>query len=282
MKILITGSNGMLAGALRETLKDNDLILWDRAECDITSQDTIGKVVEAQPDWIINTAAHTAVDACETDSDQAMSVNGTGVQYLAQAAQQLDIPIIHYSSDYVFDGQKKEGYLEDDMPNPISVYGRSKLLGEQLLQRYANKWYLIRTEYLYGPGGNNIVDTFLKLGRGKPELCVVADQYSKTTYTADLARATAEMIRQNQPWGRYHLANEGVCNWSEFVSKLFELAGIRIPLKSVGMSEFVRPAPRPQYSALINTKLPPLRHWTEALTEYLEFLVTRADVEARG
>ena len=274
MKILITGSKGMLAGALKEALNDHDLVLWDREECDITQPDTIGRVVEAQPEWIINTAAYTAVDACEADATQAMAVNGTGAQYLAQAAQQLDVPIINFSTDYLFDGTKREGYREDDTPNPVSVYGQSKLLGEQLLQKYANKFYIIRTSYLYGLGGKNIVDTFLNLGRTKSELSVLADQFSKTTYTDDLARATVGMISRGVPWGIYHATNEGVCNWQEFVTKLFELTDIHIPLKPVGMSEFVRPAPRPQYSALLNTKLPPLRHWTEALASYL---ATRGD-----
>jgi dTDP-4-dehydrorhamnose reductase len=127
-------------------------------------------------------------------------------------------------------------------------------------------------------GGKNIVDNFLNLGRTKPELSVVADQYSKTTYADDLAITTADMIRAGVPWGIYHATNEGVCNWHEFVIKLFELADLHPVLKPVSLSEFVRPAQRPQYSALINTKLPPLRHWTEALASYLESVVRREAV----
>jgi dTDP-4-dehydrorhamnose reductase len=278
MKILLMGSRGMLARALIEALKDNDLILWDRAECDITRPDVTSRVVAAQPDWIINTAAYTAVDACETDAAQAMAVNGTGVQYLAQAAQQLRIPLVHFSTDYVFDGAKPAGYREDDTPNPINAYGRSKLLGEQKLQDILKDYYIIRTSYLYGPGGRNIVDAFLNLGRTKPELSVVADQYSKTTYTEDLASTTADMIWRRVPWGIYHVTNEGVCNWQEFVAKLFELADIRTPLKPVHLTEFVRPAPRPQYSALHNTKLPLLRPWPEALSSYLAEVINHVTV----
>jgi len=274
MKILIIGSRGMLAKALIDSLRDYDLTLWDREECDITQPETVAQVINAQPDWIINTAAYTSVDDCETNEALALAVNGTGVEYLARAAQQLDVPLIHFSTDYVFDGTKREGYNEIDTPNPISVYGRSKLLGEQLLQQNANKWYIIRTAYLYGLGGKNIVETFLNLGQTKKELCVVADQYSKTTNAADLASAVAGMIIQKVPWGIYHATNEGVCNWQEFVTKLFELADLHIPLKSVSVSEFVRPAPRPQYSALNNTKLPPLRPWAEALSSYLATRVT--------
>lgn len=269
MKVLLLGAKGMLGQAVQRVFQNEELLLWDKEECDITRPESTEAVISERPDLIINTAAMTAVDICEADEETANAVNGLGVQHLALAAHHLDVPIVHYSTDYVFDGTKKEGYTEKDTPRPINAYGRSKLLGEQLLQRHAPKWHLIRTSYLYGHGGKNIVETFIELGKTKPELTILADQFTKTTFAHDLAEATAALIGQHVPWGIYHLTNEGTTNWMDFVSVLYRLTELHPKLIPVTMREYVRPARRPQYSALLNTKQPPLRHWEEAVKAYL-------------
>ena len=269
MKVLIVGAAGMLGQAVQRAFQENELLCWDRNECDIADPKSTGLVVAAQPELIINTAAMTAVDACEADEAAANAVNGHGVEHLARAACALDIPIIHFSTDYVFDGTNAAGYADNAAPGPLNAYGRSKLLGEQLLERHATKWFLIRTSYLYGLAGRNIVETFINLGKTKSELTILVDQFSKTTYANDLAVATEALLSRGAPWGIYHLVNEGTITWMDFVSTLYALVGLESKLKPVTMKEYIRPAHRPQYSALVNTKQPPLRHWEEALTAYL-------------
>lgn len=269
MKILLLGAHGMLGKAVQNAFQNEELLLWDLAECDIAKPETTAAVIAAAPDLIINTAATTAVDACETAEAAANAVNGIGVKHLALAAQSLGIPMVHFSTDYVFDGNNKEGYPEDAPVHPINAYGRSKALGERFLFECAPQSYLIRTSYLFGRGGKNIVETFLMLGKTKHELAILVDQYSKATFAKDLAEATAALLAEKAPWGMYHLTNEGVFNWMEFVTALFEIADLHPKVRPVPMSHFIRPAARPQYSALQNTKRPLLRPWGEALAAYL-------------
>ncbi len=273
-KILILGAQGMLGQDLRTILADFNLILWDQPEIDITDQNQVNsKIKNLKPDIIINCAAYTDVDGCETNQDLAMQVNGLAVGYLAEITKEMDTTLMHISTDYVFNGQNKQGYTEDSQAiDPLNIYGRSKLKGELFLKEKADNYYLIRTSWLYGKKGNNFVETMLKLAQEKDSLKVVNDQFGKPTRTIDLAEQIRYILDNNLDFGSYHVTNEtktGGISWHDFAQKIFELAEIKIDLQPCSTKEFPRPAQRPAYSALINTKLPQLRNWQEALAEYL-------------
>lgn len=273
-KILILGAKGMLGSDLVKVFsrdRNYKVIDWDKEELDITNQKSVIKEIsKIKPDIVINAAAYTDVDGCETNRDLCIKVNGKAVGYIALACKRIGAVLVHYSTDYIFNGKKKEGYKEDDSEiGPINVYGESKALGEKELQKNTDKFYLIRTAWLYGKNGKNFVETMLKLAKEKNELSVVNDQHGKPTYTLDLAKKTKELLEGNYPFGIYHITNEGATTWYEFARKIFEIAGIQIKVKPVTSSQFPRPARRPEYSVLINTKLPKLRPWEEALEEYL-------------
>lgn len=276
MKILITGANGMLGHMLAKVLSHHDLLLVDRSQLDITHQSqTLAYIQEHQPEVIINAAAYTAVDDCETHEDSANQVNGEGPRHLAQAAKAVNATLIHFSTDYVFNGEQSAGYDEQyTQIDPVNAYGRSKALGEKYIQETAddtwNKYYIIRTAWLYGPDGNNFVDTMLKLADEKDELKVVNDQHGSPTYTKDLADQVAYIITQHPTPGIYHATNSGSCTWFEFAQEIMKLGHKTVNVTPCTSEEFPRPAKRPTYSILLNTKLPPIRNWQEALKEYIQ------------
>ncbi|MFA5187906.1 MAG: dTDP-4-dehydrorhamnose reductase [Patescibacteria group bacterium] len=274
-KILILGAQGMLGQDLSKVFFDFDLTLWDRSEIDISDEyQVIKKISDLKPRIIINCAAYTAVDDCETHKDQALRINNQAVSYLALAAKNIGAILVQISTDYVFDGKNKKGYSEDSQEfGPVNFYGESKLLGEKSLQNIADKYYLIRTSWLYGKNGKNFVETMLRFGKEKKEIKVVNDQFGKPTYTVDLARQILYILNNALPFGIYHATNEtkeGGISWNEFAQKIFELAKLDVKIIPCTSQEFIRPAKRPQYSALINTKLPLMRNWDEALKEYLD------------
>lgn len=271
MKILIIGAKGMLGHDLvAEFEKDHEVIGEDIDKIDITREDEVNKkIVQLKPDIVINAAAFTDVDGCESNKEICMKVNGQGVGYLAKACSKLGIILVHYSTDYVFDGKKKEGYKEGDKPNPINIYAQSKALGEKELAKFTDKYYLIRSSWLYGKQGKNFVETMLNLAKEGDKIEVVNDQFGKPTYTRDLAKRTREIAEEKKDFGIYHVTNEGTTSWYEFTKKIFKLAGIDIEVKPVATEHFPRPAKRPKYSALINTKLPKMRSWEDALKDYL-------------
>ncbi len=227
-KILILGAKGMLGQDLVKILADYNLVLWDFADIDITDKNQLdSKIGGLKPNIIINCAAFTNVDACETEVDKATMVNGLAVGYLADIAKQLGATLIQISTDYVFNGKNKKGYIEISQEFlPLNAYGASKLLGEKALAKL-EKYYLIRTSWLYGKNGKNFVDTISKLGKEKNELKVVNDQAGKPTYTVDLARQILYILSNKLPFGIYHATNEtkpdGI-SWFEFARKIFELA----------------------------------------------------------
>jgi len=276
-KIVIIGAGGMLGQALSQVLAEYQPILWRHNDVDITQRDAVLAAVQvAEPDVIINAAAYTAVDLCETNEAVANLVNGTAVGYLAEAAKQVGAKLMHYSTDYVFSGTQVKGYQESDLPTiPVNAYGRSKLLGEQAIQAQVDAtwkdYYIIRTAWLYGPGGKNFIDTILQLATTKPELKVVADQHGSPTYTLDLAAQTKVLCTGRYQSGIYHITNSGQCTWFEFAQQALQLAGCITPIYPCTSAEFPRPAQRPQYSILLNTKLPPLPVWSEALQRYLNY-----------
>ena len=257
MKILITGANGMLAKAVRNELKDEELILTDVAELDITNIDAVRKFVnEAKPDYIINCAAYTAVDKAEEQEEIARKVNALGPKNLAIVANEEDATLIHISTDYVFGGEKpvEEDYTEMESKSPDTVYGVTKLEGEQAIIDATFKYYIFRTAWLYGEG-NNFVRTMLTLGKEKEELNVVADQHGSPTYAVDLASIIHQAIEKGIPYGIYHTTNLGYTTWYDFTKKIFEIAKIDCKVNPVTSEEFVRPAKRPKNSKLSKEKL---------------------------
>ena len=265
----------MLGAQLQKVFAAHDLVCCDREEIDITSEEQVEqKVLEIKPDLIVNSAAFNDVDRCETDFDIAKAVNSDGPINIAKAAQKVGAVFVHYSSDYVFDGTKKDGYVEIDQPGPISRYGESKLGGEKVFN-YCDKAYVIRTSRLFGSPAKSegakksFVDVMLFLSETRDSLDVVDEEFSNPTFVNDLAAQTKVLVDGNYDFGLYHGVNEGACTWFEFAKAIFEILGKNVTINPVSSDKFPRPAKRPEFSSLINTKLPKLRHWREALSAYL-------------
>jgi dTDP-4-dehydrorhamnose reductase len=258
-KTILFGAHGMLGHALQEVFPHAQCIGHNNV--DITDEDAIMKLMRRErPAILINAAAYTDVDGCEDNRVYAFAVNGTGPGYIAKACTEVDAILVHISTDYIFDGTLTE-YREDDQPNPINAYGESKLLGEVSIAKNLENYRIIRTSWLYGRHGKNFVDTILTLSRQMPVVRVVNDQIGKPTYTVDLANKVPEILSCDP--GMYHITNDGQCSWYEFASAFIPNA---IPCST---AEFPRKARRPAYSVLANTKTPPLRHWKEAVQEYV-------------
>lgn len=273
MKVALTGADGMLGHAVRRTFSDLDLIPFSHDELDITSlDDAVTKLRDARPDYLIHAAAFTNVDACETEPETAYLVNGIGTRNVTIACEEIRCPIIHISSDYVFDGMKTSPYDEWDTPGPLGKYGISKLMAERFVSSLTNRFYIVRTSWLYGSNGKNFVDTIIRLLKEQDTLRVVNDQFGSPTLTDDLARLLRELMGHG--YGIYHATNSGVCTWYEFAVEIMEKRGVSKKIVPVTSEEFKRPARRPANSALNDTMLrlegiPPLRHWEDALDEYL-------------
>jgi dTDP-4-dehydrorhamnose reductase len=274
MKILILGAKGMLGNELAKVFADvnkYELTLWDREELDITDEKSVQEKLSATlPEVVINSAAYTAVDKAEGEEGIVYKINGIAVGYLADTCKKIGARLIHFSTDYVFDGENFEGYAEDYADrNPNTVYGKSKKMAEEKIEGTNPEYYIVRTQWLFGASGKNFIETMLNLaGEGK-DLKVVNDQFGSPTYAKDLAEKVKELIEENKPSGIYHVTNSETCNWYDFAVKIFELAGMSPNITSVSSSEFASAAKRPKYSMLINTKLPPLRSWEDALQAYL-------------
>ena len=233
-------------------------------------------ILEKYPEIVINAAAYTAVDNCETDYTNAYSVNAIGPKNLAIACNKINIPLIHISTDYVFDGNKRTPLTEVDTLGPKTAYGKTKLEGEKMIQENTKKYFILRTAWLYGIHGKNFVQTMLNLSKKNNELKVVNDQIGSPTYSKDLAIAISELLNSDK-YGIYHVTNKGEISWYDFSKKIFELSNINIKVNPVSTEEFPRPAPRPHYSVLSNQKwinagFTPMRNYDEALKEYLSLL----------
>jgi len=270
MKILILGARGMLGTELSSVFMELHPTLWDQEDLDITKTNLVEEKIESlKPGLIINAAAYTNVDESEEKQDIANRINGEAVKSIAKIAHKIDATLIHYSTDYVFNGKKKKGYKEDEQTDPINAYGNSKLLGENAITGNCTKYYLIRSSWLFSKHGKNFVETIIKLGNSKKEVKVVNDQYGKPTYAVDLAKKTRELIELKKEFSIYHITNEDETSWHDFAKEIFRQEKIDSNLVPIKSSQFPQAAKRPKYSSLINTKVPPLRNWQEALGSYL-------------
>ena len=277
MKVLIIGSHGMLGTDLMRVLGSAcDAVGLDLPDLDITQLDQcLAKLDEVRPDVLVNAAAFTRVDACETREEEAYLVNGHGAGNLAQAAAAAGSLLVHYSTDYVFDGQKRDPYREEDAPNPQSAYGKSKLLGETLIREHCSNHVILRTSWLFGFNGANFIRTIVDAAKKGAALRVVNDQRGSPTYSRDLAVQTRIMIEAGCR-GTYHATNGGSCTWYDLASNALKWAGLgSVPVTPVTTSEFPRPAPRPANSVLENAHLkreglPLMRPWKLAVKEYVE------------
>jgi len=274
--ILVTGSTGQLGcDVIKELLKRNYLILSpNRIEMDLYSEESIKKyILNSKCEAIIHCAAYTSVDKAESEKDLCKKINTNATKYIAECAKILDIPMIYISTDYVFDGTKNGIYIETDYTNPINVYGESKLLGEQHVKEILNKYYIVRTSWLFNLGGKNFIETILNLSKISNELNIVCDQIGSPTYTKDLSKLLVDMLETDK-YGLYHATNEGYCSWYEFAAEIFKLSNINIQLNKVCSNEYKTDAKRPFNSKLSKDKLiengfKSLPYWKDALKDYL-------------
>jgi dTDP-4-dehydrorhamnose reductase len=274
LKILVLGNKGMLGTSFMKLLSEEasfNVIGLDIDKLDISDQDALSEAfLQIKPDLVINCAAYTDVDGCESNQEAANKVNGEAVESIARECEKSGAILIHFSTDYVFDGKKETGYSEDDAPSPINAYGESKLLAEKMIQENMKRFYILRTSWLYGANGKNFVKTMLKLGREKNEIEVVNDQIGSPTYSDDLAgHVVRNFLNGSLDFGIYHATNEGTCSWFDFAVEIFKITEQRVNVLPINSEKFSRPAKRPHFSSLINAKSPKFRGWQEALSDYL-------------
>ncbi|MDQ7056991.1 MAG: dTDP-4-dehydrorhamnose reductase [Ghiorsea sp.] len=287
MKVLITGCHGQVGAELMALASSCGVaaIGFDHNTLDITDKDAVlACVAQEKPSAIINAAAYTAVDKAEEDKDTAFAVNATAVGYLAEACAQHDIPLLHISTDYVFDGSKQGAYTEEDGVSPLGVYGESKLAGEEVVRELCEQYYILRTSWVFSAHGNNFVKTMLRLGKERDTLGVVSDQYGKPTSAREIAHTLYKMLMsKQQAWGTYHIAQPEVCSWFDFADSIFKEAkkqGIPLALETlnaIGTADYPTPAQRPQNSALDCTKLEEIfnltiKSWQDSLVKVIEEL----------
>ena len=283
MKILITGANGMLAKEVKEKFeKENEIIPTDVAELDITNEEAVLKFVkEVKLDYIINCAAFTAVDKAEECYDLAEKINGDGPRNLAKAAKAVGAKLVHISTDYVFGGNLdiSKDYKEDDEKAPVTAYGKTKLHGEQGIEENMEEYYIFRTAWLYGIGGNNFVKTMTKLGTTRDEINVVADQHGSPTYAKDLSNIIYQAIEKKIPYGIYNATNQGYTTWYEFTKEILAEQGIECKVNPVTTEEYIEmmkvtQAKRPFNSQLSKAKLLEqgidIPEWKDGLKRYLK------------
>jgi dTDP-4-dehydrorhamnose reductase len=270
-KILVTGSGGQLGLELAALLpwRGHEVVALSREELDVADFGAVRLALEKHsPDVVVNAAAYTNVDGCETETDLAYRVNALGPRNLAQLCEERGYDLLHVSTNYVFDGESERPYEPFDAPNPISAYGRTKLAGEEYVRQLTNDWYVVRSAGVYGRG-HNFVRTMLRLGAERDVLEVKDDEFISPTYAADLAEGIVGVIESGH-YGLYHLTNSGSCSWHEFAKEIFELAGVEVEVVPVPGSEYPLPAARPANGILSTLGSPELRNWREALEDYLK------------
>lgn len=279
MKVLVTGANGQLGyDVVKELQKQNiECCGATRQDFDIIDFEATEKfITNYMPDAVIHCAAYTAVDKAEDEQGLCYLVNASATENIAEICRKINAKMLYISTDYVFDGTKDGFYEVDDEPNPINVYGKTKLLGEQAVQRILDKYFIVRISWVFGEHGNNFVKTMLRLGKERKEINVVADQYGSPTYTADLAPLLIEMI-QTEKYGVYHATNKGVCTWAEFAEEIFKIAGMDVKVNYITTAEYPTRAKRPMNSRLSKGKLIEKSYfklpiYTEALKRYFALI----------
>ncbi len=287
--ILVIGAKGMLGRdlltVLHASLPNDEIVGWDIEEIDIRKEgETVTKIEKLRPSIVVHLAAYTDVDGCESDEARAFAVNAEGTKHVALAVSLCQAKMVYLSTDYVFDGNKKEPYLESDSPHPLNVYGRSKLQGEQYVQVWAKEALIIRTQWLYGRHGRNFVTSILGQAREKRVLSIVNDQIGSPTSTVDLAKAISVLI-QLDTRGIFHVTNSDLCTWYTFGQAILKLSGMdRVKVIPISSKELGRPAVRPSYSVFNCQKLKretglALRPWPEALRDYLRMSQEREEGE---
>lgn len=276
MKVLVTGANGQLGFDVVKELQKQNIECYGatRQNFDIVDfKATEEFITNYMPDAVIHCAAYTAVDKAEDEQDLCYLVNASATENIAEVCKKINAKMLYISTDYVFDGTKDGFYEVDDEPNPINVYGKTKLLGEQAVQRILDKYFIVRISWVFGEHGNNFVKTMLRLGKERKEINVVADQYGSPTYTADLAPLLVEMIK-TEKYGVYHATNEGVCTWAEFAEEIFKIAGMNVKVNHITTAEYPTRAKRPMNSKLGKEKLEfkgfrLLKNWKEVIKEFI-------------
>jgi dTDP-4-dehydrorhamnose reductase len=291
MKILVTGRNGQVGGALQQTLVDlGEIVAVDRTQLDLSSLDTIRDVIRSiRPSIIVNAAAYTAVDQAESDEAMAYRINAEAPRVLAEEAQRLGAALIHYSTDYVYDGSKSGAWLETDATGPLSAYGRSKLAGEEAIISTGVPHLILRTSWVYGLHGKNFLLTMLRLAQSRQELSIVNDQIGAPTWSRTIAEATANIIKKlpdlaaaNHLSGIYHLCSGGQTSWYGFAEKIFShpLIQQKPQLHPITTADYPTPAVRPKNSVLntdkFETVFTQLPSWEEALAECLQQIPVEA------
>lgn len=257
MKVLVTGANGQLGYDVVKELQKQNIECYGASRQDFDIVDfeaTENFIKNYMPDAVIHCAAYTAVDKAEDEQGLCYLVNASATENIAKICKKINAKMLYISTDYVFDGTKDGFYEVYDKPNPINVYGKTKLLGEQAVQKILDKYFIVRISWVFGEHGNNFVKTMLRLGKERKELNVVADQYGSPTYTADLAPLLVEMIKTDK-YGVYHATNEGVCTWAEFAEEIFKIAGMNVKVNHITTAEYPTRAKRPMNSRLSKSKL---------------------------
>jgi len=280
MKLAVIGANGQLGTDLQEVLSvQHEVVGMNHADIEITDIDSVRKVLSSlRPDIVLNTAAYHIVPEAEKFPDKAFHINGTGTLNLAKVCQDLGIRLVHYSTDYVFDGKKQKPYTEQDSPNPLNVYANTKLAGEYFALNYADRSYVVRVSGIYGrvpcrAKGGNFITTMIKLAKEKPEVRVVDDEILTPTPTLHIAKNTAALIKTDA-FGLYHMSCEGQCSWYEFAKVIWDTLQLETPLFPASVKDFPAVVKRPFYSVLKNSNLDKLDinempNWKLALKEFL-------------
>lgn len=280
MKVAVIGANGQLGSDIVAHFSNKcEVISLNHAQIEITNLDQSRKILNTiQPDVVINTAAYHNVPKCEEDPARSFEINGVGALNLAKLSADQDFKWVHYSTDYVFDGTKKKPYIESDCPNPLNVYALTKLDGENLIQNYCERFFIIRVAGIYGKTpcrakGGNFIDTMIKAAASRPLVKVVQDEILTPTATTEIARNTFELIRTDA-YDLYHMTSQEAVSWYEFARVIFKELSLKTPLDSCSVKDFPSPVKRPTYSALENANLKQINldrmsHWKDALIHYL-------------
>jgi dTDP-4-dehydrorhamnose reductase len=274
MRVLVTGAGGMLGQAVAAEARrlGHDVRALVRADLDITDAEAVRRTLQsAEPEAIVNCAAWTDVDGAEASEAAALAINGTGAGNVAHAAAEMDARLVHVSTDYVFDGAKREPWVESDPTGPISAYGRTKLAGEEQVAAAAGEHAIVRTAWLFGAGGPNFVDTMLRLAAERDEVSVVTDQVGCPTWTGHLAGALLELAERRGDVGVFHAAGSGACSWNELAIEVFDRAGVECRVLPTTTAQFPRPAQRPAYSVLGTERRPgvQLPRWQDGVEAHL-------------